>query len=162
MPNNEPRKIKALTVKGDAAENGGMPAGAAAPAKPDPLPDRRPRQLLRPSVAHRPPMPAPTHRRRCRHRRQHPIRRRRPVSPPPMPSRPLPQPAAIIWFRSPRRRTRPTRRPPTARCKTSFRPRWDPVRRSSSAPISAPRGSITAPWSARSDQPKRRPSFAAI
>ena len=36
MPNNEPRKIKALTVKGDAAENGGIPAGAAAPAKPDP------------------------------------------------------------------------------------------------------------------------------
>jgi hypothetical protein len=36
MPNKEPRKIKALTVKGDAAENGGMPAGAAAPAKPDP------------------------------------------------------------------------------------------------------------------------------
>jgi hypothetical protein len=36
MPNNEPRKIKALIVKGDAAENGGMPAGAAALAKPDP------------------------------------------------------------------------------------------------------------------------------
>ena len=36
MPNNEPRKIRALTVKGDAAENGGIPAGAAAPAKPDP------------------------------------------------------------------------------------------------------------------------------
>ena len=36
MPSNEPRKIKALTVKGDAAENGGIPAGAAAPAKPDP------------------------------------------------------------------------------------------------------------------------------
>ena len=36
MPNNEPRKIKALTVKGDAAENDGIPAGAAAPAKPDP------------------------------------------------------------------------------------------------------------------------------
>jgi cell division protein FtsN len=36
MPNKEPRKIKALTVKGDAAENGGIPAGAAAPAKPDP------------------------------------------------------------------------------------------------------------------------------
>ena len=36
MPNNEPRKIKALTVKGDAAENGGIPAAAAAPAKPDP------------------------------------------------------------------------------------------------------------------------------
>jgi hypothetical protein len=36
MPNKEPRKIKALTVKGDAVENGGIPAGAAAPAKPDP------------------------------------------------------------------------------------------------------------------------------
>ena len=36
MPNNEPRKIKVLAVKGDAAENGGIPAGAAAPAKPDP------------------------------------------------------------------------------------------------------------------------------
>jgi hypothetical protein len=33
MPNNEPRKIK--PVKSDA-ENGGIPAGAAAPAKPDP------------------------------------------------------------------------------------------------------------------------------
>ena len=36
LPNNEPRKVKALTVKGDATENGGIPAGAAAPAKPDP------------------------------------------------------------------------------------------------------------------------------
>jgi len=31
MPNNEPRKVKTLAVKGDAAENGGIPAGAAAP-----------------------------------------------------------------------------------------------------------------------------------
>ena len=37
MPNNEPRKIKALTVKGDAAENGGIPVGAVAPAKPAPV-----------------------------------------------------------------------------------------------------------------------------
>ena len=36
MPNKEPRKIKALTVKGVAAKNGGIPAGAVAPAKPDP------------------------------------------------------------------------------------------------------------------------------
>ncbi len=36
MPNREPRKIKALIAKGDAAENGGIPVGAAAPAKPDP------------------------------------------------------------------------------------------------------------------------------
>jgi cell division protein FtsN len=35
MPNNEPRKIKALIAKGDAAENGGIPVGAVAPAKPD-------------------------------------------------------------------------------------------------------------------------------
>ncbi len=35
MPNSEPRKIKTLAVKGDAAENGGVPAGATAPvAKP--------------------------------------------------------------------------------------------------------------------------------
>jgi hypothetical protein len=34
MPNKEPRKIKAL--KGDAAENGRIPAGAAASAKLDP------------------------------------------------------------------------------------------------------------------------------
>ncbi|KRR12843.1 hypothetical protein, partial [Bradyrhizobium valentinum] len=31
MPNNEPRRIKTLAVKGDAAENGGIPAGAGAP-----------------------------------------------------------------------------------------------------------------------------------
>ena len=31
MPNNEPRKIKTLAVKGDAADNGGIPAGASAP-----------------------------------------------------------------------------------------------------------------------------------
>jgi cell division septation protein DedD len=32
MPNNEPRKIRTLAVKGDAAENGGAPAPVAAPA----------------------------------------------------------------------------------------------------------------------------------
>ena len=32
MPNNEPRKIKTLAVKGDAADNGGIPAGASAAA----------------------------------------------------------------------------------------------------------------------------------
>jgi hypothetical protein len=34
LPNNEPRKVKTLAVKGDAAENGGAPAGVTAPAKP--------------------------------------------------------------------------------------------------------------------------------
>jgi len=36
MPNNEPRKIKTLAMRGDPAENGGIPTGAAAPARPDP------------------------------------------------------------------------------------------------------------------------------
>ena len=36
MPNNEPRQIKTLAVRGDPAENGGIPTGATAPAKPDP------------------------------------------------------------------------------------------------------------------------------
>ena len=35
LPNNEPRKVKTLAVKGDA-DNGGVPAGVAAPAKPAP------------------------------------------------------------------------------------------------------------------------------
>ena len=38
VSNNEPRKIKPLPVKGDAAESGGIPGGAVAPAKPDPAP----------------------------------------------------------------------------------------------------------------------------
>jgi hypothetical protein len=36
MPNNEPRRIKTLAVKGDAADNGGIPAGASAPQRPAP------------------------------------------------------------------------------------------------------------------------------
>ena len=40
MPNNEPRRIKTLAVKGDAADNGGIPAGASAPP-PRPAPPTR-------------------------------------------------------------------------------------------------------------------------
>jgi sporulation related protein len=40
MPNNEPRKIRTLAVKGDAADNGGIPAGASAPP-PRPAPPTR-------------------------------------------------------------------------------------------------------------------------
>jgi SPOR domain len=36
MSNNEPRRIKTLAVKGDAADNGGIPAGASAPQRPAP------------------------------------------------------------------------------------------------------------------------------
>jgi SPOR domain len=32
MPNSEPRKVKIISVKGDPAENGGVPVGAAPPA----------------------------------------------------------------------------------------------------------------------------------
>ena len=53
MPNKQPRNIKALTVKGDAAENGGIPRVRSHLQNPTPLPDRHPRQLLRPSVTHR-------------------------------------------------------------------------------------------------------------
>ena len=34
--NNEPRRIRTLAVKGDPAENGGVPAGASAPQRPAP------------------------------------------------------------------------------------------------------------------------------
>jgi hypothetical protein len=40
MPNNEPRRIRTLAVKGDAADNGGIPAGANAPP-PRPAPPTR-------------------------------------------------------------------------------------------------------------------------
>ena len=33
MPNNEPRRIRTLAVKGDPTENGGVPAGASAPTQ---------------------------------------------------------------------------------------------------------------------------------
>ncbi|WP_028345912.1 SPOR domain-containing protein [Bradyrhizobium murdochi] len=40
MPNNEPRRIRTLAVKGDPADNGGIPAGASAPP-PRPAPTTR-------------------------------------------------------------------------------------------------------------------------
>jgi SPOR domain len=40
MPNNEPRRIRTLAVKGDPADNGGVPAGASAPP-PRPAPTTR-------------------------------------------------------------------------------------------------------------------------
>ncbi|MFG3593377.1 hypothetical protein [Bradyrhizobium sp. RDI18] len=38
--NNEPRRIRTLAVKGDPADNGGIPAGASAPP-PRPAPTTR-------------------------------------------------------------------------------------------------------------------------
>ena len=40
MPNNEPRRIRTLPIKGDAADNGGIPAGVSAPP-PRPAPPTR-------------------------------------------------------------------------------------------------------------------------
>ncbi|MBT1516628.1 SPOR domain-containing protein [Bradyrhizobium sp. SRL28] len=51
MPNNEPRRIRTLAVKGDPADNGGVPAGAGAPPKPPT------RGVAAPAVA---PGPGPT------------------------------------------------------------------------------------------------------
>ena len=51
MPNNEPRRIRTLAVKGDPADNGGVPAGASAPPKPPT------RGVAAPAVA---PGPGPT------------------------------------------------------------------------------------------------------
>ena len=51
MPNNEPRRIRTLAVKGDPADNGGVPAGASAPPRPPT------RGVAAPAVA---PGPGPT------------------------------------------------------------------------------------------------------
>jgi hypothetical protein len=60
MPNNEPRRIKTLAVKGDAAENGGIPAGASAPPpKPTTRSAAAPAQAVAPGPAPiAPPPPA--------------------------------------------------------------------------------------------------------
>jgi len=61
-----------------------------------------------------------------------PLRNRGPGSPPPIRSRsPLAavMAVAVTWFRSPPRRTRPTRRPPTAPCKANILPCWGRARR---------------------------------
>ncbi|NOJ50294.1 SPOR domain-containing protein [Bradyrhizobium archetypum] len=51
MSNNEPRRIKTLAVKGDPADNGGVPAGASAPPP-------RPAPTTRSAAAAPPPAPA--------------------------------------------------------------------------------------------------------
>ena len=61
MPNSEPRKIKTLAVKGDAADNGGAPATVAPPAKAGCGRPSRPRRR-RPRAIR----PRPTPARRCR------------------------------------------------------------------------------------------------
>ena len=120
MPNNEPRRIKTLAVKGDAAENGGIPAGATAPP---PRTGPATRSVAAPAAAPARatlprPMPARIRRYRCRRRAASRPIPRRPASRRPIRSR---RPTgAAIWSRFPRRRTRPTRRPPSGRCRANF------------------------------------------
>ena len=139
MPNNEPRRIKTLAVKGDAADNGGIPAGATAPARPGPAT----RSAAAPAAAPAVP-PLPRRAKPCLGQCQRqfadvagaaggpsrPIPRRpawrRPIRPRRRQRRPA---AAAIWFRSPRRRTRPTHRPRSGRCRASSRTCWVPSRR---------------------------------
>jgi sporulation related protein len=54
MPNNEPRRVRTLAVKGDPADNGGIPAGASAPPS---RPAPQTRSVAAPAVA---PGPGPT------------------------------------------------------------------------------------------------------
>ena len=68
LPNNEPRKIRTLTVKGDQPDSGGVPAGAGAAAGSEAGPGcadgaAAPPPAARRVTRHR-PMPAPM--RRCR------------------------------------------------------------------------------------------------
>ena len=119
MPNNEPRKIRTLSVKGDPAA-AGLPATA-----PPPPANRQHGQPPRLAAARRraailSPMPAPT-RRLALTPGARPTRPcSRPGSLPPIRRRP-PAAAEDTWSRSPRRRPRPTRRPPTGRCRASSR-----------------------------------------
>ena len=53
LPNNEPRKVRTLPIKGDA-DTGGVPAGVAAPAKPAPA-----ARAAAPAPAPVAPVPAP-------------------------------------------------------------------------------------------------------
>ena len=163
MPNNEPRKIKTLAVKGDAAENGGIPAGAAAPAKPDPaarsasaptaLAQRNPSAAK--AGANAPLTLAP---------------KSAPASDPAPPTRlaainavqTAPSAGGDYLVQVSSQKNEADAQASYRALQNKFPTRWGPVRRSSSAPISATRGSITALWSARSDPPKRRPSSAGI
>ena len=75
------------------------------------------------------PMPAPIRRYHWRRRAANrPIPRRPAWRRPIRPRRRRRPTAAAIWFRSPRRRTRPMRRPPSGRCRANSRTCWAPSR----------------------------------
>ncbi len=175
MPNNEPRKIKTFSVRGDQPDGAAVPV-ATAPAQPPQPPSRlRPGPPQRRATRRRPPMPTP--------RANAPLS----LSPQAAQSRPSRcrtcrgpgsggdqyagadraqsaggSRAAAIWCRSLRRRTRPTPRRPTGSLQGKFpsvlgsRRAVDQARRSRRQ-----RASITAPWWVRSVRPMRPRSSAA-
>jgi cell division septation protein DedD len=58
MPNNEPRKIRTLTVKGDQPDGTALPAGAAPPASARQAPAARTAAAPLPTAGHNPPTSA--------------------------------------------------------------------------------------------------------
>jgi len=145
MPNNEPRKIRALTVKGDAAENGGIPAGAGRTCKTGP---RCPIGIRANCSAQRNPSAGqcrpPTHRPTLSPQSA-------PASDPSPPTRlatnavqTAPSAGGGYLVQVSSQKNEADAKASYRGLQNKFRPRWGPVRRSSSAPISATRGSITA------------------
>jgi hypothetical protein len=132
LPNNEPRKIKTLSVRGDQPDGAATPVASAPPPLQNRPPLRRRRRLPR-EISHRLPTrmpPAPM--RRCRWCRKllnrRLPRRREPGWLPPTRSRPRPAVVGAVadtWFRSPRSETRPTPKRPIGRCRASSRRYWD-------------------------------------
>ncbi len=134
LSNSEPKRVRTLSVKGDAAD-AGMPAGApkqgaAPPAQVAPPRAQAPARLHAPRRAQ--PMPAPTHRSRLRRARPR-QRSRRPASPPSLLQRlqlPPPRAAEVIsWFRLRPRTARRQRGRRSASRKASTRPCLPPAAR---------------------------------
>ena len=162
--NNEPHKIRTLSVRGDQAE-AGVPAGAAPPtAKPAAraaaTSSRPPAGNPNAANANAPLSLAPQA--EASAAPEPPVRV---ATTSPIQSRSPPAPALrteAIWCRYPRNGARRMHRPPSGLCKASSPRCSGHARRSSSAPISVRRGLTTGRWSVPSVLTKRRRSSAAV
>ena len=116
LPNNEPRKVRTLSVRGD------QPDGAATPVTSAPSPT-----TAKPAAAAKTSPAAPRNQPSAANAN---ASSNAPLSlvPPPIRYSRHPAPAgtaADIWSRSPRSETRPTPKPPTGRSRASSRRYWD-------------------------------------
>ena len=126
LPNNEPRKIKTFSVRGDQPDSAAVPVtGAAKPATNTRVASAAPRTLPALANANRlanaPLSLSPQG-------AQAPAAEPRTRVAATTPVQIAPQAASGVadtWFRSPRRGMKPTRRPPTGRCRASSRRCWD-------------------------------------